>query len=400
MLLKGSTARTADERINQSLENIEFEFVNALYKLSNTERRQIGFVQGHNELNGISIESLRTSLQELYQVSPVVLNDSLPKFNALIIAKPTQPFSQREKFYLDQYIMHGGKVLFLLDKMEVNMDSASLDNYFAFPSAMNLDDQLFRYGVRLNMNLIQDRASALYPVVTGQVDGKPQLQLMEWPFFPLINRYADHPITRNLDAVVTRFASTLDTVKAEGVKKTPLLFTSEATRVLEAPVKVSVNDLRKNVKAEDFSSGFLPVAYLLEGSFTSYVKNKILPEGVAGPVREQSKPTKLLVIADGDLAKNEVNPRSGQVQALGFDPFMNYTFANQELLLNALAYLVDENGLIMARTKEIKIRPLNKERISTEKITWQLINLVVPVLVLVGFGVARWYWRRNKYTSY
>ena len=225
MLLKGSTAKTSDERINQSIENIEFELINTIYKLANTNRKRIGLVTGHGELDGAGIASFNNDLLEVYDVYKTNLATAtdLPKYTALIIAKPHTAFSQVDKFRLDQYIMQGGKVVFLLDKLDASMDSASLENYFAVPYDLNLDDQLFKYGVRINPDLIQDQSAAPYPVVTGEAGGKPQMQLIDWPFFPLINHYAEHPVTRNLDAVVLKFASSIDTVKAPAVKKTPLL---------------------------------------------------------------------------------------------------------------------------------------------------------------------------------
>ena len=191
---------------------------------------------------------------------------------------------------------------------------------------------------------------------------------MEWPFFPLINRFTDHPITHNLDRVMTRFVSSIDTVKAPGVRKTPLMFTSQYSRRLTAPVNVNINELRRNLTAEQFTESFIPIAYLLEGKFTSLYKNRFLPEGAdRGAFFEESPATSLIVISDGDLVRNDVNRRTGQPLPLGFDPFSNYTFANQDLLLNMIAYLVDENGLIRARNKDIRIRPLDREQIAAEK---------------------------------
>jgi len=404
MLLKGSTAKTSDERINQSIENIEFELINTIYALANTDRKRIGFVTGHHELEGADIASFNNDLLEVYDVYKVDIarTTDLKKYNALIIAKPRTAFSQADKFRLDQYIMQGGNVMFLLDKLDASMDSASRNDYLAIPYDLNLDDQLFKYGVRINPDLIQDQSAAPYPIITGEAGGKPQMQLIDWPFFPLINHYADHPVTRNLDAILTRFVSSIDTVKAPGVKKIPLLSTSQYSRTITAPVNVSVNELRKNVKAEDFPKSFIPVGYLLEGSFTSLFKNRFMPEGIdsSAAMVEQSKPARLVVISDGDIIRNDINPRSRQPQPLGFYPFNNYTFANRELLMNALAYLTEENGLIQARSKQIRIRPLDREKIKQEKVKWQVINLGIPILLVIVFGVVRAYWRRNKFARF
>jgi ABC-2 type transport system permease protein len=402
-LLKGNQARTADEKINGSIEGIEYELANAIYKMTNTDRKRIGFVTGHGELDSLEIASLNSALLELYSVVKVDLSrkKTLELYDALIIAKPTQPYSESDKYKLDQYIMNGGKILFLVDKLEATMDSVSQEGYFAFPYNINLDDQLFKYGIRLNLDLVQDELAGKFPVITGEVDGKPQLQLMDWPFFPLINRYADHSITRNLDAVMTRFISTVDTVKATGIKKTPLLFTSQYARKLTTPVLVNINDIRNNLKKEDFTLSYLPVGYLLEGKFTSLYKNRFLPQDSDQTTfKEQGASTKLIVIADGDLARNDVNPRTGQPQQLGFDPFAKYTFANQELLLNAVNYLVNGDGLITARNKEVKIRPLDKEKIRTERTKWQLINLALPLVLMLAYGIVRSFLRKRKYATF
>jgi len=403
MLLKGNAMQGSQQVLNQAIEGVEYELANAIHKLTNLDRKKIGFVSGHGELSGLPIASFENTLAEQYELNELTLTDKEKLFdcNALILAKPTQPFSAIDKFNLDQYLMRGGRILFLLDRMDAVMDSASSDNYFAFPYDLNLDDQLFKYGVRINQDLIQDRVAGRYPIVVSNA-GKPQIMQMEWPFFPLINQYADHPITRNLDASLLKFTSTMDTIKAVGVKKTPLLFSSPYARKVVAPVKVGVNDLRGQMQQTDsFNEGKMPIGYLLEGKFTSLYKNRFAPEGAdAKSFLPESAPTKLIVIADGDIVRNDVNPRDGSVQPLGFDPFSQYTFANQDLLLNAIAYLVEEDGLIKARNKEIKIRPLDKERIKQERLLWQVVNLLAPILLILIFGVSRAYWREIKYAKF
>jgi ABC-2 type transport system permease protein len=401
-LLKGNKAETKEEEINQSIEGIEFELANAIYKLTNDDPKRIGWVTGHGELDGLEAAAFRSAVLEVYDAGKVsLLSPELNSYDALIIAKPTTTFSEAEKYKLDQYIMQQGSVLFLVDKLEANMDSASRENYFAFPYNLNLDDQLFRYGVRLNMDLIQDRTSGSYPIVTGQSGNKPQIQLMPWPFFPLVNHYADHPITHNLDAVTMKFVSSIDTVKAVGIRKTPLLFTSQYTRTVTAPVNVSVRLLHQELKTQEFTKQFIPVGYLLEGNFTSLYKNRFLPEGEDKNLfRGESKSAKIIVVADGDVARNIINPRTREPQPLGFDPFTNTTFANQDLLLNMLAFLTDENGLIKTRNKEIKIRPLDKEKIATQKIKWQLINLVLPLILVAIYGLIRTMLRKRKYANF
>ena len=350
-LLKGNKARTPDEEINQSIEGIEYEVANAISKLYNTNRKRIGLVTGHGELDSLEIAAFNNILIEQYDVFRVNLlaSHNINLYDALIIVKPKTPFSEIEKFKLDQYIMRGGKVMFLIDKMEASMREVMNGNQVAMPYESNLDDLLFKYGVRINMDLVADQSAVLYPVVINETGGKPQMQMLKWPFYPLINHYAEHPITRNIDAVVIKFGSSIDTVKSVGVRKTPLFTTSSQSRIAGVPVVLDAeNILRQNPAT--FTSGRIPMGYLLEGSFTSLYKNRLLPEGVDNKdVRATGVPTRLVVFSDGDLARNEINPKNGQPQPLGFDPFTNYTFANHDLLMNALSYLLAENGLIEAR---------------------------------------------------
>ncbi len=402
MLLKGNAMQGPQQALNHAIEGVEYEIANTIYTLTNNNRKRIGFVAKHGELEGNRLISFENSLSEQYDVLSVALDqkEKLAGVDALIIAKPTHAFSNNDKYYLDQYLMKGGRLLLLLDRLDAAMDSASSDNYFAFPYDLNLDDQLFKYGVRINQDLIQDRVSGRYPIVVSNA-GKPQIMQMEWPFFPLVNQYSDHPVTRNLDASLLRFASSIDTVKAVGVKKTPLLFSSSYSRKAAAPVKVGVNDLRNQLQTGAFNEQKIPLGYLLEGTFTSLYKNRFSPTGAdTAGYRSESVPTKLIVIADGDIMRNDVNPRTGEAQPLGFDPFSQYTFANQDLLLNAIAYLTEENGLIKARNKEIKIRPLDKEKIKNERVFWQVINIVAPLLLLIIFGFSRSYWRKLKYSKF
>ena len=405
MLLKGSrSTQNSQEVLNQSIEGLEFELANAINKLVNSERKRVGFLLGHGELDSLQRAGLNNALLDQYDVFKIDIRRKAfidPDYSAIIIAKPTKKFSATDKYKIDQYLMQGGKLLMLVDHLDAVMDSASRNDYFAFPIDTELDDLLFRYGIRINNDLIQDRVSGKYPVITGMAGNQPQWMQMEWPFYPLINQYANHPMTRNLDATLMRFVSSMDTVKAEGVKKTPLMFTSDYTRKVVSPVKVGVNDFRAPSDPAQFRGGKMPFAYLLEGSFTSLYKNRFLPQGIDSTTfKEKSEATKMIVISDGDVARNEVNLRTGQPLPLGNDPLSDYTYANQDLLLNMLAYLAEEDGLIETRSKEIKIRPLDKEKIKQEKTFWQVINVVSPLIILTLFGLARGYVRKRKYTRF
>ncbi|MBK5278105.1 MAG: gliding motility-associated ABC transporter substrate-binding protein GldG, partial [Bacteroidia bacterium] len=403
MLFKGNRAMGSQEVLNQSIEGIEFELASAIYKISNVNRKRIGMIKGHGELDSLDIASFSSALIDQYEVFNVNLNSKpvVENYDVLVIAKPRLGFTESEKFKLDQYLMNGGKLLFLLDRLDAVMDSASRSDYFAFPYELRLEDQLFKYGIRINPDFVQDRMASKYPIVTSVINNRPQIMQMDWLFFPVINQYADHAITRNLDATITKFISSIDTVKATGVRKTPLLFSSDYSRKVVAPVRVSVNDLRKNVNPETFSEGKIPVAYLLEGEFGSLYKNRFIPEGFdLKSFKDVSKPTKIIVVADGDVVRNDVNPRTGQPQQLGFDPITQYNFANLDLLMNMIAYLIDDNGLIKARNKEVKIRPLDKEKIRVDRVYWQVINLAVPLMGVVIIGIAITNLRKRKYGNF
>lgn len=398
MLLKGKQGEAA---INQSIESIEYAIASAIKKLTASENKRIGLVRGHGELDSMNIIAFRSVLQEKYLVEDVFLRDEkLNLFNALVIAQPKQQFSEYDKYFLDQYILQGGNVLFLIDMLDARMDSASNQMNFAFPYDINLEDQLFRYGVRINNDLIQDNQAARTPVVVGYTGDEPQVQMMPWPFFPLMNRYGQHPISRNLDASYFRFVSSIDTVKAPGVKKTPLIFSSNYTRIVKAPVRVTVNDLRKNLEPDKFNQKNIPVAYLLEGTFTSIYKNRFLPDGLDKEAYLEEGASKLIVISDGDYARNYLDPSTDQPLELGYDPYLKNKFANEDFLMNALAYLVEEDGIIQARSKEITVRPLDKVKINKSRVKWQMINLVVPVIILLIIGVIIYYYRKRKYANF
>ncbi len=403
MLLNGDQAAGSQETLNQSIENVEYELASAIRRVVATERKRVAFVKGHDELPPLDVAGLTQAVSQTYDLYELNVPDKdvIPPYAALIVAQPQEAFSKQDQYKLDQYIMRGGKVLFFIDPLRIDMDSVGQDGSFAFPLDLGLEDILFRYGVRINPTLVQDIKSGVYPIVVGEVGGEPQIVPLPWPFFPTVNRYGAHPIVRNLDAMYLRFVSSIDTVQAAGVTKTPLVYTSQYSRVLQTPIVVDLNELREEPRPERFRSGPQAVAYLLEGSFTSVFKNRILPDSVdKASFLERSVPTKLIVCSDGDLVRNEVNRQNDQPYPLGFDPITERTFANEDFVMNALAYLTDEDGLISARTKDIQVRPLDKVKVEREATMWQAINLVVPILLIVAFGVIKYYLRRRKYARF
>ncbi len=402
MLLTGDRTAGPEETLNQSIERIEYEFATAIRQLTITEKKRVGIIRGQGELPNVDIAGLTATLSEYYDVFDVNLPEktSLEGYEAILVCKPTRPFSEQDKFKIDQFIMNGGKALFFIEKLKISMDSlgSGSGGTVALPYQLNLEDQLFRYGIRINNDFIKDIQCAEYPVVVGNVGNQPQIVPLPWPFFPLTNTYADHPIVKNLDASYLRFVSSMDTVKAEGILKTPLIYTSQYTSKVNNPVLVDIDELRSRPNPEAFRAGSFPVAYLLEGSFTSVYKNRLLPEGVASSgYREQGIPSKILVCSDGDFIRNETNPQNGNPYPLGYEPFSAKTYANKDFIVNLMAYMTDESGIINARAKEIKIRPLDPVKIENNRWLWQSINLILPLVLLSIYGLVRYFLRKRKY---
>ena len=400
MLFKDNIAEAPGQVINQSIEGLEFEFASTILALNTTDRKKVTFITGHGELDSLSTASLRAALYVQYDVTETDISAGDPiNADVAIVARPTIRFSEIDKLKLDQYLMHGGNLVMFIDQMHASMDSASSENNFAFPYETGLQDQLFKYGVRVNPDLVQDAFCATYPVVVSDVGGQPQIMRMEWPFYPLIHRYSNHPITRNMDASLTRFISSIDSVRADGVKKTALFTTSDYSRKLSAPVKVSVNDLR-DIKPTEFNEPNIPVGWLLEGNFTSLYKNRFLPEGVSKEGYLDNGTGKVIVVGDGDFIRNDINPRNGMPQELGKDMISGRVFANERIVLNMIAYLSDQNGLVTTRNKEISARPLNREVVKNERAKWQAINLGLPIVIVVVFGVVLSFLRKRRYSSF
>jgi gliding-associated putative ABC transporter substrate-binding component GldG len=401
MLLKGNKAATAQERLNQSVEGVEYELISAIDQLVNVDRKRIGMIRGHGELDSIHIASIKKTLLESYDLFDVNLpsKSSLEEYDGIFISKPEQPFSDSDLYKIDQYIMKGGKVLFLVDMLDVNPDSISREGSIGYPINTNLETLLFKYGIRINKDYLLDLNSGGFPVVVGNMGNNPQIQMMPWPFYPIITNYSDHPIVRNLDAVYMRFTSSIDTVAAPGIQKIPIMFTSPYSKTAGTPVKVSLNDLRKQMSPDIFNEGTRPVTYLLTGQFTSLYNNRFIPEGFdRDQFVSQSEPTSLIVCADGDIIRNEINSKTGIPYDLGYDPYLQAEFANADFILNALTFLMDEDGIILSRNREITIRPLDKVRVEEEKIKWQVVNLAIPVIIVILFGIVRYYLRKKKYS--
>ncbi len=420
-LLKSKLGSNPVNMINSSIEGLEYEIANAIYNLTTELKPKIAFIDGHGELNKYEVASLSTSLAEFYSIDRIKLNGELysltertmkdstqefvvrPKYDAIIIAKPTHRFTEKDKFIIDQYIMYGGKVVWMIDPVFASMDSLrTSDVTMAIPQDLNLDDQLFTYGVRVNTNLIQDLQSAPIPIVTGMVGNQPKTELYPWYFFPLLTPANSHPIVNNLNAVKGEFTSTIDTINKAGITKIGLLKSSQYTKVSSAPTRVSLSFLRFEPDQSQFNKGHQVAAALLEGSFESVFKNRVPPQILEAneiAFREKSKPNKMVVIADGDIAKNAVNPRTNEYMALGLDRYTKQQYGNADFMLNVMNYMCNDNGLMSVRTKKFKIRLLDHTVVKDERVTWQIFNTVLPVGIMLLFGIAHFFYRKRKYTK-
>lgn len=402
LLLKGNKMATPAQMINQSMEGLEYELANAIERLVCTQRKRVALLRGHGAPDLKQLSGLINTLETHYVLHLIDFSakSELAAYDALLITKPQQPFSEKEKYVLDQYIMQGGKVLFFLDKLRINMEGLRKQETFAFPLEVGLDDQLFRYGVRINTDLVQDLCSGVYPVVVGNLGNQPQLKLLPWPFFPLLNHFSDHLVTKNLDVLYPQFSSSIDMIQTQGVTHTPLVFTSQYSGRLEAPVHLSLEALRQPPDPVHYRHGHIPVAYLLEGTFTSLYKNRFLPEGFdTAAFFPESQATKLLVVASGSMVLNGLDLRTKNPLPWGYDPFLQQHFANQDFVCNALAYMLNEEGLIKLKNKSLKIRLLDQVRLAQERRWWQLMNLVVPILLLGLLGVLWNYLYKSIYTK-
>jgi gliding-associated putative ABC transporter substrate-binding component GldG len=398
LLLKGTQGKTAEEKLNQSNENVEYEIATAIRKLTLKERKKIGLLAEFTKLKPINFSDLIASLQERYDLFFIDAKSS-PSFqglDALILPKPDFPVDDSTKYKIDQFVMGGGSALFFVDGLKV--DSVDLEGNFAQPLELNLTDLFFRYGVRINSNIIKDGAScALIPLVVGDLGDKPNIQPVPYRYFPLINNFGKSLITNNLDVVFSRYVASIDTVRAEGVTKIPLLMTSPYTKVLNAPVFVTFNDAQTDTEQVEYQGGIKTIAYLLEGKFQSLYKNRLLPnDSKFADFKAESLPTKIIVCSDGDLIVNEVSQKTGNPLPLGYDKTTQHTFGNKDFVMNAIDYLIDEDGVIQAKGKEVKLRPLNKIRTRDERTFWQILNIGLPVVLVLLFGfILQWVRRRN-----
>ncbi len=395
---------SADEVLNNSIQNLEYAFISAIKKATKGGKPEIGFTTGHDELNDVQLNDAMKSLSDGFLVGRVDLKtipfDSLQKIRLMVVPKPEKPFTEAEKFKLDQYLMRGGKIVWTIDQVSAELDSlrGHGGEQLAFPKQLNLDDQLFVYGVRINYDLIADISSAQIPISTGNVGGQAQIQMVPWLFYPIFIPYSKHPIVKNLDGIYSEFPSTIDVLDIRDVSKTVLLNSSPYNKNLKAPHLLSLQAIEQEPDPKAFQSVPKVTGVLLEGKFQSDFKNRPEPEGVGEIIAQKSESvqTKQIVISDGDVFKNEV-AADGSPFPLGYDRYTRQNFGNKNLLLNIADYMTDDSGLITLRNKEIKLRLLNRARVRNEKLFWQIVNTTMPLFLVLIFAIFQHYIRRRKY---
>ncbi|MEI6865118.1 gliding motility-associated ABC transporter substrate-binding protein GldG [Flavicella sp.] len=404
-LLKNSNMKESQEKqLENSIQNLEYAFVSALKKVSSKKEKSIVILTGNGELEDIYLYSLLENLSTNYHLAKFTLDsiktspkksiEYLNSYNLAIIAKPTQAFSEEEKYALDQYTLNGGKSIWMLDNIHAEMDSLrSNGKTLAYTRDLNLDDFFFRYGARVNQNLIKDLYASKIALATGNTGNKTNYENFLWFYAPLVTPISNHPIVHNISPVKFSFVSSIDTLQ-NNIKKTVLLQSSVLSKEIQIPAIIELNTVIENPDPKTYRNGNKILGLLLEGSFTSAYKDRIKPIKIENP-KEIGIPSKMIIISDGDIGKNQVH--KGKPLDLGHDKWTQEYFGNKEFLLNSIEYLLDDTGLISIRSKKISLKTLDKNKISQDKTYWQILNLLLPLLFVFVVGGIYLYYRKKIY---
>lgn len=397
-LMSGKSGADEETTLNHSEALLEFKIADAINKLTRKAVPVVAYAAGNGEPLNPTVRDLFETMRTNYRFGVIDVNSGrldADTIAALMIVKPAKPFTEIEKLKIDQYIMHGGNVIWFIDKLYAEMDSLLRvqTDFIAFDKNLNLDDQLFKYGIRINNDLLQDIKSAKQPLVVGQLGGQPQIERLPFPYYPLVSSPSTNPIAKNLDDVLTIFPSSIDTVKSQGIQKTILLASDTNSRAISSPAMVSLQSVKTEDDLRTFTRSYVPVAVLLEGKFSSLYANRFT-EDLKDSLQLFSpypftptaiKAARQIVVSDADLVTNVVTQSQGPLP-MGMQQYENYQFANKEFLLNALDYLVNNNGLLETRSKDFTLRLLDKQKITEQKTMWQVINIGVPILLVMLFG--------------
>ena len=403
-LLKNKLGATSEERVSSSVQQLEYAFADAISKLVNPKRKKVAVMRGNGELPDAYIADFIRSIQEYYFVAPFTLDsvatnpqntlEELKEYDLVIEAKPTEAYSEEEKYVLDQYLMNGGKLIWMLDQVAMETDSlfTPTGSAFALPRELNLGDYFFKYGLRINPALVNDIYSA--PIILASGRGNDtQFNPYPWFYFPLTASTKNHPIVNNIEAVKFEYTSPIDTLKND-IKKTVLLTSSPSTKIEGTPKEINLSEVNQEPDLSTYTAGEQPLAVLLEGKFKSVYENRLKPFAIQNP-EESGKESAILVISDGDIVKNQL--QQGAPLELGFDRFTGTTYGNKEFLMNSVNYLLDDSGLIKIRSKEISIAFMDLREAEENRLFWQIINIAVPLILLGLFATIFIFLRRRKY---
>lgn len=405
-LLQNRTGQSPEQILNNSIQNLEYAFTSAISKINQKQTPYIGFTEGHGEPDDLALYDAMHTLMASNQVGRLNLDsialEDLKQIKVIVIAKPTEAFSESDKYKLDYYIRHGGAVIWAIDQIDASLDYLQENGTQPLIGRqLNLDDQLFLYGARLNYEMVADLNCAQIPLSVGNIGGQAQIEMAPWYFFPILIPHSTHPIVRNLDGIRTEFIGTVDTLATEGIRKEILLKSSPFTRLINTPNYISLQMVEEQPDPNKFRTQPVPVAVLLEGQFPYLFANRPTPDGIDTPVdlTAISNPAKMLVMADGDWLINQVNTKDQSPFPLGWDRYSEQQFANKVFLENIIDYLMNDENLIALRNREVKLRLLDQAKVQAEKTTWQLINVLMPLLILIAIGIGQQLWRRKKYAS-
>jgi len=404
-LLNNAIAKNQEEQLQNSIESLEYEFTNALHKITSSKSKKIAILKGNGELEDIYLFSFLKKLGEYYKLAeftlePVAINPEktlkeLNDFDLTIIAKPTRPFSEKEKLILDQYIMNGGKTIWLVDNVVAEMDSLMVTGKsIAFNRELNLTDLFFNYGVRINYNITKDLYSSSIRLASGNTGNQTQYQDFLWHYFPLLISNNNNPISKNLDPVLLKFPSSMDTLN-NGISKTILLQSSPYAKIIGTPANVSLNEIANQPDKKEFNDPNTIFGVLLEGKFKSSYAVRTKPFEIKN-YKMQSVENKMIVISDADIIANETF--NGEPLPLNVDKWTNQPYGNTDFLLNTVQYMLDDSGVLNLRSKNLQIQFLDKERVFQEKGFWQIFNIVLPLFLLGLFGFIFNLLRKKHYT--
>lgn len=408
-LLENAPDLDQESNLSNSISLLEYKLATAIQKVHYPEKKNILFTTGHGELAREQTKSLVSLLNSSYNLAWINLDSTFiikPEIDLLIIARPIIPFTEKNKFVLDQYVMNGGKIIWLVDGLKMSLDSLSTRNEFIpEPLDLNLTDYFFKNGIRINSNLVLDLECSRIPQVIGRTGDKPQIELFPWYYHPLIAPRSNHPIVSNIDRISLEFPSTIDTLKTKtDIKKTILLQSSQYSRYQTSPMKVGFEMMRYKPDPDKFNRPNLPIGILLEGTFGSLFENRLdedmnsILSSIGIPFKTISSPTSMLVVADGDVIKNLYDKETGKFAPIGYNKYEKATFnGNKDFILNSIEFMINQNNILTARTKEFKLRMLDKVKAEKDKLYWQSINIVLPIILIVIFGTINFYWRKKKF---